>query len=630
MKTIKFFYKKSPKTVTFIITFLLLFSLTSGGYLLYHLSLYKNINLLTIVTISLGITILISNLLLFIIGIKLTLKRKYFTLFFYLIIWAASASGLIYFTYNYVSTIYSSLTNLSEKSSVYNSKLVINVDSDIKKISDLKNNIIGSINSDINLDQSNNANEIIDKLNLDANNEIKIYDDYIYMIKDLLSNKIEAAILPGSYEKIYKETEGLENLNTKLISIYSKDFTIKSNVKQTKKITEPFTLLIMGIDGTGENIDQANSLNGDSLMLITFNPKTLNTTILSIPRDSYVPITCLANRKRNKITHAGIGGEKCMISTIENFTDITIDYYVKINFSGVVKLVDHLGGIKVDVPIEFCEQDSLRRKGNHEICLKPGTQILKGEEALALSRHRKTIDDFRRGYNQQLVVNATLNKAKNSRNLNTITNMIKTLSNSMKTNMTTSQILSLFDLFQKSTGKEEYKLDRLYLSGYGKMIYEPSYGFNLYNYVLYDGSVKDSVEAMKINLEIKKPELIKQFSFDINEPYELPEIGRGNYTQNKNIGNIIPNFIGNNKAQVQAWCNSHNVKVNFIEKVVTEQSKNNLVINQSHRAGVDAGSINIITITIGKYEAPVPVTVTPNEVPDETAETTDTEETIIS
>ena len=310
MKTIKFFYKKSPKLLTFISTFVLLFSFLSGGYLIYNLFLYKDIKFLTIIAVTLSIIILIVNLLLFIINIKLTLKRKYFSLILFLITWITLAGGLIYLSNNYINQVYQSLTNLSEKSSVYSSKLVVNTDGKLKSVEDLNHKTIGNINFGINIDQSNNAEKIINDLKLDKNNEIKMYDDYINMIKDLLNNKIDAAILPGAYAKIYSETEGLDSLETKLITIYSKDFTVTSNVLKNKKITEPFTLLIMGIDGTGENIDQANSLNGDSLMLATFNPKTLNTTILSIPRDSYVPITCLANKKRNKITHAGIGGEK--------------------------------------------------------------------------------------------------------------------------------------------------------------------------------------------------------------------------------------------------------------------------------------------------------------------------------
>ena len=120
----------------------------------------------------------------------------------------------------------------------------------------------------------------------------------------------------------------------------------------------------MGVDSKKENIKDS-SFNGDALMLITFNPNTLNATILSIPRDSYVPIACFPGQRKNKITHAAWYGEECMIDTIENFTGIKIDYYLKINFKGVVKLVDALGGIDVDVPYQLCEQNSSRQWGKY-------------------------------------------------------------------------------------------------------------------------------------------------------------------------------------------------------------------------------------------------------------------------
>ena len=77
-------------------------------------------------------------------------------------------------------------------------------------------------------------------------------------------------------------------------------------------------------------------------------------------------------------------------------------------------MVDTLGGIEVDVPMDFCEQDSDRRFGSHLICLEEGLQNLNGEEALALARHRKTLatGDLQRGLNQQLVVQGMLKQTK--------------------------------------------------------------------------------------------------------------------------------------------------------------------------------------------------------------------------
>ena len=79
----------------------------------------------------------------------------------------------------------------------------------------------------------------------------------------------------------------------------------------------------------------------------------------SIPRDSYVEIPCYNNMK-DKINHANNGGTTCVIETVENWFDIDIPYYVKINFKGFVELIDAIGGIYMYVPQTIIEQNSDR------------------------------------------------------------------------------------------------------------------------------------------------------------------------------------------------------------------------------------------------------------------------------
>ena len=83
--------------------------------------------------------------------------------------------------------------------------------------------------------------------------------------------------------------------------IFKQQKVLKKEINSKKDLTEPFTILLMGVDSEQEDISQG-VFNGDSLLLLTFNPKTLSTTILSIPRDSYVPIACFEGNRRNKIT----------------------------------------------------------------------------------------------------------------------------------------------------------------------------------------------------------------------------------------------------------------------------------------------------------------------------------------
>ena len=336
----------------------------------------------------------------------------------------------------------------------------------------------------------------------------------------------------------------------------------------------------MGVDSVKENI-RDSSFNGDSLMLITFNPKTLNATILSIPRDSYVPIACFAGQRKNKITHAAWYGEQCMIKTIENFTGIDINYYVKINFKGVVKLVNALGGIEVNVPIEFCEQDSNRNIKN-KICLKKGKQKLNGEQALALARYRKSINDIIRGQNQQLIVEGIMNKAKDIKSINTIYKLLDTISINMETNMSTNEILSFYnlgkDILLKSKNKnanEILGIQKLYLQVADKHIYDynPIYKtgikLSLYHAVLYQGSINAVVNAMKTNLGLVKSEPIKTFSFSIKEPYKEKIIGKGIYTGGTVV--TLPNFVGKNMEEAINFGNKYDININ-VSYVTTADS----------------------------------------------------------
>ena len=72
----------------------------------------------------------------------------------------------------------------------------------------------------------------------------------------------------------------------------------KSSKRKKTSVTEPFTILVMGVDSNDDEIDDWGL--GDTIILITFNPKTLNATIFSIPRDTYVPIAWRKNAE-NKI-----------------------------------------------------------------------------------------------------------------------------------------------------------------------------------------------------------------------------------------------------------------------------------------------------------------------------------------
>ncbi len=585
--------KKRIKLITenkimFIIIFIIFLLLTFGtGYLFYIINLLNNIAddirflintiiaFIWFILLNMSINVLIKNK-----------KIKYIILLIFMFIYSVA----LVFASITVHNLYTKISKISTNVTTYSSSIVTlstNEINDIKQID--KNKKIGILNDENSIDGYTIPKEIIKKEKLE--NELVEYNDYVSLLNDLINNKIDYIFLPTNYKIMLSNIEDINLENTKTIYTYNKE--IKLDITNNEKITEPFTILLMGVDSSVDDIKTA-SLNGDALMLITFNPKTLNSTILSIPRDTYTSISCFAGQRKNKITHAAWYGEDCMKKTIENLMDIKIDYYVKIDFKGVVNLVDSLGGIEVDVPIKFCEQDSNRNFDN-PICLDKGLQTLNGEEALALSRHRKTINDFIRGQNQQLVVKALMNKLLEVRSLDTVNDILDTIQSNMETNMTTNQIFSFYDVALKivdaSKTKDAFNIQRLYISGYDQYIFDYSNLYNtgmklnLYNFIPYEDSLEEVKKAMKLNLGIEN-ETIKSFNFDINVPYEEKVIGKGNYSI-KNKLNLLPNFVGKDKNTAITYANNNNIKINIEEVVGNSSNFINQITYQTPYANID-------------------------------------------
>lgn len=612
--------KLTRHKLAFTITLMCILLLILGGsYLGYNLYLLKNIE--NTLRLGSGIAILVISLILMILALRYLKKFKKVRLVLLIFLMLIFASAEVFVSYN-IGKIYGSIEKVTHNSgyTTYSASLVTLKTNKISDLSSIKSSEkLGILEDESSIEGYVIPNEVIDKKDLD--NKTESYASFISMIDALRKGEINYIFLPTNYSIMFGSIEGYETIKDETKIIYTQTKKVKKKAEKQSKakpITEPFTILLMGVDSETEGIANS-SFNGDSLMVITFNPKTLSTTILSIPRDSYVPISCFTNKKKNKITHAAWQGESCMEKTIENFLDIDIDYYVKINFKGVVKLVDTLGGVEIDVPYNMCEQNSSRQWGSNTVYIEKGKQTLNGEQALAYSRNRHPnpgmcsakwtnyySDDFLRGQHQQEVVMALLEKFKSVNSLDQVYSLLDTISNNMNTNMSTEQILSLYNVFKDISSKADKNIDmagllgmqRLYLNGYGQKIYD--YGgtnLSLYNYVLYDDSIKAVSNAMKENLGIKKAKTAKSFSFNVNNPYEEKIIGKDKTS--KSSLTLLPNFIGQSLSYVNSFCGSHGIKVN-----VTGNGTGT-VITQSVPAGANVEDVNSISVTLsGGTETP--------------------------
>lgn len=547
--------------------------------LIYNMLLLKNVETtLHVIIIIILILIYISSIY---ISFKIINKKDKIIIIFSIILLLYSI--VLYFISFNIGKVYKSLSGITNNYMVTSMSIVTLSNHHVN----YNDGTIGYINTSMSL-------KILDNNALDNR---KLNNNYVELLNNLYDGQVDFAIVPTNYKLMFNNLIDKNLDEISIVRTFEEKIKVENN---NQKIDKPFTILLMGVDSEIDGINNS-SFNGDALMLITFNPKTLSTTLLSIPRDTYVPISCFENNRKNKITHAAWNGDTCMINTIESFFDIHIDYYLKINFKGIVSLVDELGGVEVDVPISFCEQDSNRNFDN-QICLDKGTKLLNGEEALALARHRKTINDIKRGENQQLIVKGLMHKLKSIKSVNTIYNFLDTISNNMETNMNTNEILSLYNIGKEIVLKsnssnidEIIKIKKLFINGYDAYIYDydnitkAGTKLTLYNYIPYTESIDAIKTAMKINLGL--------LDGNLDESDEIGRVGSGASVF------VFPNFVGDNISTVKEYCDNKGIKLN-IKYVISKN--NNLsvgeVTSQSIVSGMDLEYIGSDTLDVTVIE----------------------------
>ena len=213
--------------------------------------------------------------------------------------------------------------------------------------------------------------------------------------------------------------------------------------KAVKISEDPFSILLMGVEDYSTGGEHGRT---DTLILLTLDPQKETAKMVSIPRDTRVEIA--GKGSIDKINHAhAFGGPDMTINTVENFLDIPIDYYAKVNFEGFKGVINEIGGVKVDVPFDFWEySDEVNRK---KIQFTEGPMELDGEEALAYVRMRRFDSDFGRSDRQRQVIDAALDKTLSVKGLFKLDEIAAHLSNNIETNLTATELFSLQKKFTK-------------------------------------------------------------------------------------------------------------------------------------------------------------------------------------
>lgn len=363
------------------------------------------------------------------------------------------------------------------------------------------------------------------------------YNDSNSVMIALLGGEVDAAILPANYSSMFANEQGIaQHLDdTEVLATY--DGSVKTETTNTagadKDLTsEPFTVLLVGT---------ADGLS-DAIMLCSVNPISMNVTISSIARDSWVPIACYAGGS-SKINSARASGMGCLINTVENLTGIDIDYYVDTNFQGVVEVVDALGGILVNNPYEFVGQNASSQRGHFTVYVPAGENVvLSGEQALAFARERHLYasGDFQRQANQQQVINGMLQKVLRTKNVNTALSILNAAGNNITTNFTVDQIMEFFNYIMQKGNRyyDDAHIEKVLnlqgsrYTGYNSSVWNEAAQLALSIVRVYEGSIADNKKAITRNLDLTtKPTAQKFIKWDATWDFLAPTISNEVYSE---------------------------------------------------------------------------------------------------
>lgn len=336
--------------------------------------------------------------------------------------------------------------------------------------------------------------EVLDSIKLSLT-YVPISD--VTKLKDKLYNKeVDAILISDIIKNKFEDEDEDFTSNTRILKTIEITKQIEDITKRVSIKNTPFNVLISGIDTYG---DISQTSRNDVNIVATVNPNTNEILLTSIPRDYYVKLHGTEGYN-DKLTHASYYGINMAVTTIEDILDIDINYYVKVNFTTVVDLVNEIGGVDV-----YADQAINKWK---DCQIKEGYNHLNGDCALKFSRERHSyIDgDRHRGRNQQEVIKAIFTKlTSGSTILTEYTNIINVLDGKFATNIDMNEVTDFIKY--ELNDLKDYTIINTQLDGYGSM--GPTYSYpyqDLWIMIPYEDTItnaKNLINKMLNNESIK-------------------------------------------------------------------------------------------------------------------------------
>ena len=299
-----------------------------------------------------------------------------------------------------------------------------------------------------------NTQDILDQISKSFGTiKSKGYDSMTALADALYDDEIDAILINQGYVDLLTEKDGYTDFReqTRVLYTYTTTHEVDPIVPNTSITKEPFVVYCSGIDARYPDISARS--RSDVNILAVVNPTTKQILLINTPRDYYVPLA--RNGEMDKLTHAGLYGIDESMKVLGNLYGVQADYYVRVNFAGLVKIVDALGGVDVEserafstVGMEVPDADDSTSFHYESYSFTKGINHLNGNQALCFARERKNFGDGdnQRGRNQMAVIKAILNKACSSAVLTKYQELLKAASDAFITNMPYADISSLVQM----------------------------------------------------------------------------------------------------------------------------------------------------------------------------------------
>ena len=451
-----------------------------GGFLLFLIFRHNILafRYLNVMTAAVVILVALASLLLIIYR-----KAEKFTIFFLTL--AILMSSVSFFALQQFVGFTSHINSTSNYSE-YSMSVVVLKDSDVHNVTQL-DSVTGHTDTD-----NENIQKLIADIKTSQSKELTVEQStsYLAAYKSLISGEAKAIVLNSVFENII-ESE-YPDYASKISKIYTKKITKEVAAPKVSK-NKSFNVYVSGIDTYGPISSVSRS---DVNILMTVNRDSKKILLTTTPRDSYVPIADGGNNQKDKLTHAGIYGVDSSIHTLENLYGVDINYYVRLNFTSFLKLIDLLGGVDV-----YNDQEFTSRHGKFHFPV--GNVHLDSEQALGFVRERYSLadGDRDRGRNQQKVIVAIIQKLTSTEALKNYSDIIQGLQDSLQTNMPIETMMDLVNAQLESGGS--YKVNSQDLKGTGQMGL-PSYAMpdsNLYMMEIDDSSLATAKSAIQDVME---------------------------------------------------------------------------------------------------------------------------------